>query len=416
MLAGFGGGNPAPAGFGGGNPAPAGFGCSGNPAPAGFGCSGKAAPPLPLLLAGRVLFQDFADSQLRKFPAAVFQLLHLEELHLEKNQIQEIPPQIRLLRKLRVLYLNSNQLVRMCEELGELEQLQSLDLSGNPLESHLFIHILCRLRSLRVLRLYNMNLNQFPGQICKKLHHLQLLGLSGNNLASLPWEINNLNELQQLYLHSNNLQLLPFGFCQLFRLEILDLRHNELIYLPDDINCLQNLKHLYLAHNHLVFIPQAVSYCSNLCVLDISINCLDLQLLHSLPASLAELDLSDNQLDTLPPSVCQLGAALQLLYLKNTQLQNLSCCFSNLTGIRFLDLRQNVLRYFPKQICSLRQLEVLSLDDSKLKEVQLWALKAISSKILNREEKILSFERLRSNKNSVKGEMLGFLEGSEQGY
>ncbi|XP_078420746.1 uncharacterized protein LOC144694284 [Cetorhinus maximus] len=334
-----------------------------------FGCSLKEAPEIPQLLKGRVLFKDFAEMQLPNFPAAIFQLQHLEELHLEKNHIEEIPPQINCLQKLRVLYLNSNKLLSICEELGDLQQLQSLDLSKNPLHLSLFTNTVCRLRALRELRLYNMNLKQFPGQICKKLHHLQLLGLSGNNLDSLPWEISNLTELQQLYLQSNNLQVLPFGFCQLHRLEILDLRQNALIYLPDDINCLQNLKHLYLSDNHLAFIPQALGSCSSLCVLDISRNCLDLNLLQSLPDSLAELDLSDNQLHTFPTVVCQLRGALQLLYLRNTQLKSLSCCFSDLTGIRFLDLSQNVLRYFPKQICSLSQLEVLSLDDSKLKEV-----------------------------------------------
>ncbi|XP_078059880.1 uncharacterized protein LOC144485653 [Mustelus asterias] len=336
------------------------------PVPAPLSRPELAAPELRKV---RVLFRDLAGMQLLKFPLEVFQLQHLEELHLENNQIREIPPQIRRLSKLRVLFMNSNRLARICTELAELQQLRSLDLSENPLEFPLLTPILSRLRNLRELRLYKLNLRQFPGEMCKKLHHLQLLGLSGNSLDSLPWEISTLTQLQQLYLQDNNLQLLPFGFCQLHGLEILDLKENALIYLPDDINCLVNLKHLYLSHNHLAFIPQSLRQCTNLCVLDISINCLDLSLLHSFPDNLAELDLSDNRLDTLPPVVCQLGASLQLLYLRNTQLKNLSCCFSDLTGIRLLDLSQNVLRYFPKQICGLRQLEALSLDDSKLKEV-----------------------------------------------
>eukprot|EP00061_Rhincodon_typus_P005209 g24458.t1 len=325
---------------------------------------------VPLVLRGRVLFQDFGEMQLPRFPPAIFQLQHLEELHLEGNRIEEIPPQIGRLRKLRVLYLNGNRLQELCEELSELQRLQSLDLSENPLNCSALTHTLCRLRDLRELRLYHINLKQFPGQLCKKLHHLQLLGLSRNKLESLPWEISSLRELQRLYLQSNNLQVLPAGFCQLHHLEVLDLRENAMIYLPEDINCLQNLKHLYLADNNLAFIPQAMSGCSSLCVLDISRNHLDANHLCSLPGSLAELDLSDNLLHTVPTVICELGAALQLLYLKNTHIRKLSCCFSELTELRLLDLSQNVLRYFPKQICSLGQLEVLSLDDSKLKEVQ----------------------------------------------
>ncbi|XP_072428317.1 uncharacterized protein [Chiloscyllium punctatum] len=343
------------------------FSCA--PAQGSGRCVKEGADVPPPLLRGRVLFQDFGEMQLPSFPPAVFQLQHLEELHLEGNLIEEIPPQIGRLRRLRVLYLNGNRLQQVCEELGELQRLQSLDLSDNPLNCSALTETLCRLRQLRELRLYHTNLKQLPGQLCKKLRHLQLLGLSGNKLESLPWEIRSLSELQQLYLQCNNLQVLPVGFCQLHHLEVLDLRDNGMISLPDDINCLQNLKHLYLADNNLGFIPQTLSSCSSLCVLDISRNSLDPHYLCPLPGSLAELDLSGNRLHTVPAVVCKLGAALQLLYLKNTHIKSLSCCFSQLTGLRLLDLSQNVLRYFPKQICSLGHLEVLSLDDSKLKEV-----------------------------------------------
>ncbi|XP_051874428.1 leucine-rich repeat and IQ domain-containing protein 4-like isoform X2 [Pristis pectinata] len=327
----------------------------------------EASPDVVQLLRGHILFQDLGSTGLHFIPPAVLRLQYLEELHLEGNQIEEIPPEIGSLQKLRVLYLNNNKLSSICDQLVDCQNLQSLDLSDNPLDCGIPTQTLCRLQALRELRLSNLNLVQLPAQICKKLHHLQLLGLSGNNLTTLPCEIRNLTQLQQLHLKNNKLHGLPPGFCQLPKLEVLNLRQNLLNCLPDDIGSLKNLKHLYLSHNQLTTIPESLGKCCSMCALDISGNRLHSNL-KAFPASLTELAVSENQLHIFPTAICNLADSLQLLYLKNTQLKKLSCCFSNLTEIRLLDLSQNPLRYFPKQICDLAQMEMLSLDDSKLKE------------------------------------------------
>ncbi|XP_069753827.1 leucine-rich repeat and IQ domain-containing protein 4-like isoform X3 [Narcine bancroftii] len=331
-------------------------------------CASEDNKNVVQLLKSHILFKDLGGSGLCHIPPVVLHLQYLEELHLERNQIEEIPPEIGLLQRLRVLYLNNNKLSSICDQLADCQHLKSLDLSNNPLEGKIPTHTLCRLWGLQELRLSNLNLVQFPAQICKKLHHLQLLGLSGNNLTSLPWEIRNLTQLQQLHLKNNKLHVLPPGFCHLPKLEVLNLRQNLLNSLPDDISSLKNLKHLYLSNNQLTAIPESLGRCLNICVLDISRNKLHPRL-DVFPVSLAELALSDNQLHIFPTAICNLADTLQLLYLKNTQLKKLSCCFSSLTEIRLLDLSQNPLRYLPKQICDLAQLEMLSLDDSKLKEV-----------------------------------------------
>lgn len=331
----------------------------------------EAGPDVVQLLKGHILFQDLGGTNLHSIPPAILRLQYLEELHLEGNQIEEIPPEIGLLQSLRVLYLNNNKLGCICDQLENCQKLQSLDLSDNPLDCGIPTNTLCHLHALQELRLANLNLVQLPAQICKKLHHLRLLGLSGNRLTSLPWEIRNLTKLQQLHLDNNQLCSLPRGFCLLAKLEVLNLRQNLLHSLPDDINSLKNLKHLYLSDNQLSNLPDSLEKCLNICALDVSGNRLHRKLT-AFPANLVELALSHNHLYAFPTAVCHLSDSLQLLYLKNTQLKKLSCCFSNLTNLHLLDLSENPLRYFPMQICDLVQLEMLSLDDSKLKEVQVF--------------------------------------------
>uniref|UniRef100_V9KWL1 Leucine-rich repeat protein SHOC-2 n=1 Tax=Callorhinchus milii TaxID=7868 RepID=V9KWL1_CALMI len=320
-------------------------------------------------LTERVFFVDLAKSGLQTIPCAVLQLQDLEELHLEKNEILEIPPEIRYLKNLKILYVNNNKINIISKEFGELTQLQSLDLSENPLTEGLPTQIVCRLQALRELRLYDMNLTELPAEICKMLLHLELLGLSGNEFAVLPWEIISLRNLKEIYLQRNKFCLLPVYLCQLCSLEILDMGQNALEYLPDEIRSLQKLKHLYLAYNNLRATPEALHDCISLRVLDLTGNQLYENKVNSLPKGIAELSVSNNQLCTIPPSIPTVASALQLLYLKNTQLKKLPSAIYCLKGLRILDLSQNRLRHFPKHICCLDKLELLSLDDSKVKEI-----------------------------------------------
>lgn len=291
-------------------------------------------------------------------------------MHLENNQIEEIPQDIQYLTNIKVLYLNNNRLSKLCLQLGKLSRLEGLDLSDNPILPS-WVPILSSIRSLRQLRLYRTQVGEIPTEICKHLHHLELLGLSGNRLKSLPKEIVNQTKLRELYLKQNQFEVFPPELCVLRNLVIIDLDENRLTALPEEIGRLTRLQKFYVARNSLQGLPESLGQCNQLSVLDLSYN-----RLHSLPRSLgglsemAEAGLSGNPLEKVPRLVCK-WTSLQLLYLRNTGLRSLRRSFRRLVNLRFLDLSQNHMQGFPVQLCSLKSLEILALDDNKIGKVRI---------------------------------------------
>lgn len=289
-------------------------------------------------------------------------------MHLENNQITEIPKDIKYLRNVRILYLNKNKLRDLCPELGELSRLEGLDLSDNPLLAS-SLPVLSSNRKLRELRLYHTDMGEIPIVLCKLLHHLELLGLAGNHLKSLPKEIANQTKLREIHLKQNQFEVFPLELCLLDNLEIIDLDENKLTVIPEEIGNLRKLRKFYVAYNSLPVLPEALCQCTQLSVLDLSYN-----RLHSIPHTLAELTemtevgLSGNHLEKVPRLICK-WTSLHLLYLRNTGLRVLRHNFRRLVNLRFLDLSQNCLECCPLQICALRNLEILALDDNKIYQV-----------------------------------------------
>lgn len=322
----------------------------------------------PQQASARTFFIDASNRSLTTIPSEILQLEELEEAHLENNQIEAIPPGIQRLRNVRILYLNRNKLSELCPELGKLGSLEGLDLSHNPLLSS-SLPVLSGLRRLRELRLYHTGLAEIPIVICKFLHHLELLGLSGNHLRSLPKELVNQTKLREIYLKQNQLEVFPAELCVLTNLEIIDLDENKLAVIPEEIGNLKRLQKFYLAYNSLPVLPEALGHCSQLSVLDLSYN-----RLHSIPHTLAELvgmteiGLSGNHLEKVPRLVCK-WTSMHLLYLCNTGLRGLRRSFRRLVSLRFLDLSQNHLERCPAEIAALKNLEVLALDDNKICQV-----------------------------------------------
>ncbi|XP_064373242.1 leucine-rich repeat and IQ domain-containing protein 4 [Dromaius novaehollandiae] len=322
----------------------------------------------PMRVTDRIFFIDLANKQQTTIPPEVLRLEDLEELHMEKNLIESIPRDINHLRNMRVLYLDQNHIQDICEELGELKCLRSLDLSNNPL-SYSSLPVISKLQALRQLRLYKVNLHEIPVQICKYLHHVELLGLSDNNLKCLPKELVNLTQLREIYLQKNRFESFPMELCHMVNLEIIDLEQNLVSLIPEEVGSLTNLVKLFLAFNNLFSIPDTLQHCQKLAVLDLSHN-----LLHKLPQGLKnltemeELGLSGNNLEKLPHEICS-WMSLSLVYLRNTGLHTVPKSFTRLTSVRILDLSENCFSEIPKSMCAMKNLEILALDDNQIHKI-----------------------------------------------
>ncbi|RXM92671.1 Lumican [Acipenser ruthenus] len=164
---------------------------------------------------------------------------------------------------------------------------------------------------------YN-NLTDIPGPLPDGLKQLRL---AHNKIGKIsPNAFENLKNLTLLLLHGNQLKTIgEADFKGLQSIILLDLSHNKLIEFPKNLP--PSIQQLYVSNNSLASLPQdCLMGFDRLQYLRISHNKLVNQ---GLPAdvfnvpSIVELDLSYNQLSSIPP----VHQALQYLYLEANHIQ-----------------------------------------------------------------------------------------------
>ncbi|XP_047561597.1 leucine-rich repeat-containing G-protein coupled receptor 6 isoform X2 [Lutra lutra] len=211
-----------------------------------------------------------------------FEGLHnLETLDLNYNELQEFPAAVRTLGRLQELGFHNNNIKAIPEKA----------FMGNPL--------------LQTIHFYD-NPIQFVGrsafQYLPKLHTLSLNGAT--DIQEFP-DLKGTTSLEILTLTRAGIRLLPPGMCQqLPRLRVLELSHNQIEELPSLHRC-QKLEEIGLQHNRIWEIgADTFSQLSSLRALDLSCN--SIRSIHPEAfvtlRSLVKLDLTDNQLATLPLS------------------------------------------------------------------------------------------------------------------
>lgn len=140
----------------------------------------------------------------------------------------------------------------------------------------------------------SQNLTSFPMSILSLADTLEILDLTGNQLASLPKEIGQLKQLKIIFASNNCFEELPevLGLCPELemvgfksnrikrvsaqslpaKLRWLILTDNQLQILPDALGERPRLQKLALAGNQLVELPHTMSQCENLELVRISAN------------------------------------------------------------------------------------------------------------------------------------------------
>lgn len=124
---------------------------------------------------------DLTKTRLDTFPAEIFQLKNLRELHLAKNKIPSIPPQIGQLQKLEILDVSRNKLTNIPVELFNCTHLKKLILNQNLIP---FVpKEIARLQELEYLDLWSNELETLPHEIskCKRLKEVDLRVININN-------------------------------------------------------------------------------------------------------------------------------------------------------------------------------------------------------------------------------------------
>ncbi len=149
----------------------------------------------------------------------------------------------------------------------------------------------------------------------------------------------------------------------------LDLSGLGLKFLPDIFGekpFVSRLKYLDLSYNQLTSLPKKICELKRLRVLGLANNKLT-----SLPKGIRKLqrlrvlDLANNKLTSLPKGILKLQR-LRVLDLVNNKLTLLPKGTCQLRKLRDLDLSSNKFSLFPKKICWLSNLEILFLSNNQL--------------------------------------------------
>jgi Leucine-rich repeat (LRR) protein len=222
-----------------------------------------------------------------------------------------------------------------------------------------------RLPDLQILRL-NHNLITAPVAGLDSLLVLRELNLSSNPLLSFPHAINRLPRLEKLWLDRTDLSELPDTF-RCGHLLDLALSRNAIAQLPDELfTGPARLRGLDLSQNQLRTLPLRLEGLEQVRELDLSYNRLE-----SLPATIGGLQhlevlhLQGNRLQTLPVNFGRLRR-LRRLNLYENRLTALPDSFGQLSALEELDLSRNDLTSLPKEIGGCTALRRLVLSENEL--------------------------------------------------
>ncbi|XP_054432496.1 leucine-rich repeat-containing G-protein coupled receptor 6 [Pteronotus mesoamericanus] len=259
----------------------------------------RALGRLPALQA-----MTLALNRIRRVPDYAFQnLSSLVVLHLHNNRIQRLGTHsFEGLRSLETLDLNHNELHEFPVAIRTLGRLQELGFhnnniraipekafTGNPL--------------LQAIHFYDNPIQSVGRSAFQHLPRLHTLSLNGaTDIQEFP-DLKGTTSLEALTLTRAGIRLLPPGMCQqLPRLRVLELSHNRIEELPSLHRC-QKLEEIGLQHNRIWEVrADTFRQLSALRALDLSWNAI--RSIHpeafATLRSLVKLDLTDNQLTTLP--------------------------------------------------------------------------------------------------------------------
>ncbi|KAG7170200.1 flocculation protein FLO11-like isoform X2 [Homarus americanus] len=243
-------------------------------------------------------------------------------------------------RTLEELYLDSNQLSELPRQLFYCHGLRILGLSDNELTS--LPPAVASLITLTNIDLSKNAISDIPDHI-KGCKQLSVVDASINPLCRLPEGFTQLLSLQELYLNDTFLEYLPANFGRLSRLKILELRENQLNTLPKSIARLTSLQRLDVGQNDFSELPEVIGSLENL----------------------TELWFDNNKIKSLPPLLGRLKKLVHVDASKN-KVDWVAGEVENCVMLTDLHLSSNNLKELPEKLGGCQQLQVLKLDDNAL--------------------------------------------------
>ncbi|KAJ9585990.1 hypothetical protein L9F63_020367 [Diploptera punctata] len=309
---------------------------------------------------------------------ALVGLASLQVLNASSNILVALPPEMfQSTRDIKEIYLQNNSISVLAPGLLEgLDQLLILDLSSNELTSNWVNRdTFSGLVRLVVLNLAHNDITRLDSHVFQDLYSLQMLNLEDNSIEVIAdGAFSTLSNLHALTLSHNHLvQLESFHFTGLYVLNQLFVNNNNIKHIhPRTFENCTNLQDLGLSGNALTEVPAGIGHLRYLKMLDLGENRIS-KLVNSSFDGLDQLygvRLIDNELENISrdafsalPSLQVLNLAcnkikvvdkgafgtnptMRALRLDGNLLTNIDGVFTQVTGLVWLNVSDNLLTWF----------------------------------------------------------------------
>ncbi|CAH8549002.1 unnamed protein product [Heterobilharzia americana] len=291
---------------------------------------------------------DLSKNRLTKITEYIGNCKLLSRFLVDYNQIDELPKAIGQLSELTVLGIKYNNLTELPIEICSCEKLTEFNIEGNHV-TQMPENLICKLKDSPSIVLSRNDFTSFPTGDPIQYKNVKHFRLDYNRLESFEADLFSENtQLTTLKLCNNNIMTLDFkGIERLKHLVELDLSYNQISHLPDSVanlNTFVSLGPLSKIQIYHTALPNRIGEL----------------------VSLVQLELESNQITSLPLTIGQL-CQLQILNLDVNNLSRLPSTVGkqNLSNLKKLKVRENLLQRLPPEIGKLKSLTHLYLANNK---------------------------------------------------
>ncbi|KAJ8268405.1 hypothetical protein COCON_G00135770 [Conger conger] len=348
------------------------------------------------MVSQRISSVDLSCCSLEQLPPNLFYSQDVTHLNLKHNFLSPEPSLEELPRfsKLRSLNLSSNHLGQFPQAVCSIPSLTEVNLSCNYLTS--VPSAVGSMHSLQTFLLDGNCLRSLPEEL-GELQHLSYLGLSFNQFSAVPMVMERLAGVERLCMAGNSLTALELRAFRLLRVKHVDLRLNKICQLlPEEPDFLRHVTHLDLRDNRLqeldasIFPRLEVLHCERNRLTSLSLRGGPLRGLYAsantvpwtVPSNLTYMDVSRNQLESVPEWLCDVRL-LEVLDISHNHVCQLPARLFCSSSLRKLLMGHNQLQRLPERL-EQTQVEVLDVQHNLLGELPTSLfLKANSLRCLN---------------------------------
>ena len=220
---------------------------------------------------------------------------------------------------------------------------------------------------IEVLSLTNCGLDRIPSSV-KRCKHLKRLNLEGNQIKHVPRWLTSLDSLEEINLNFNRLNLKKRDIRRLSKVEDVLLAGNGIKKLPDNVGMLR-CESLNLSKNQISSLPRSFAEMKQARYLIFYDNAFE-----SIPEELAgfknlkHLDFYKNKITEIPDFIGDMDN-LQQLFLSFNKIEEIPDTLRNLKRLKYFYIHHNELHFIPEWITEMDSIERFGVGFNHLLEL-----------------------------------------------